>query len=562
MTPSLALAYLFWTRHRRGLTLVGGSWLAAMVLFRTVPAGTFAWRGDLSLPPSRIVFIFLISCMTVAAEYLAMVFTFAKETRFEACASGFPARLWPLPLPTHALVGWPMLWGSAAMILGWMTLAWAAGPSISFDMPLAWPGLLLAVVLAWLQALLWTPFPLPWVRAFLLIALFVILAITWAVITVIDAPSAAVCGLLAVLLLAAYRTAIRSVGRARRGDTVQWGWPAWLHWPSATRTRPRFVTAAQAQFWLEWRLHGIALPLLVACFAVFWLSCTPPFVTKILNNADRGMLPFALPPLLHELGGLSLTVIGLMVFILFMAWAFGIQMGRLGWKAYRPSSFLATRPVSEAILVRAKFVVAAWNTLAGWGVLSAALLLWLALDGHAMEMLGQLEAMRQWHPAYLFWGRLVLLVGVAVVLTWLEMVQRMWIGLTGNTRLIATLGFCGFAAFVGLIVFGFWLAFHPEYWAVSDHVLPWLAGVAVLFKCVAAVWSLRTLMRRGLVPSGILWGMLAIWLAVAFGLFVALSALLPDNWFSVSGIVLGIALLLPLTRLALAPLALAWNRHR
>lgn len=559
MTPSLALAYLFWTRHRRGLTLVGGSWLAAMLLFRTVPAGVFAWRGDLSLPPGRMVFIFLISSMIVAAEYLVMVFTFAKETRLEACASGFPARLWPLPLPTHALVGWPMLWGSAAMILGWMTLAWAARPSLSFDVPLVWPGLLLAAVLAWLQALLWTPFPLSWVRAFLLIALFVILAITWAAITVIDTPSAAVCGLLAIALLAAYGTTIRSVGRARRGDTVQWGWPAWLR---AARMRPPFVTAAQAQLWLEWRLHGFVLPLLVACFAGFWLPCTPPVFTKIPNEADRGKLPFALPPLLHELGSLWLTVIGLMIFILFVAWAFGITMGRLGWKSYRLSSFLATRPVSEAMLVRAKFVVAAWNTLAGWGVLAIALLLWLALDGHAVEMLGPFEAMRQWHPAYLFWGRLVLIVGVAVVLTWLEMVQRMWIGLTGNTRLIATWGFCSFVAFIGLIVFAFWLAFHSEYLPVLDRQLSCLAGPAVLLKSLAAGWSLSALRRRGLIPSGVLWGMLAIWLAVAIGLFVALYALLPDDWFSVSGVVLAIMLLLPLTRLALAPVALSWNRHQ
>jgi hypothetical protein len=94
------------------------------------------------------------------------------------------------------------------------------------------------------------------------------------------------------------------------------------------------------------------------------------------------------------------------------------------------------------------------------------------------------------------------------------------------------------------------------------RLLPWLAGTAVLLKILAATWSLRALRRRRLIPSGVLWRMLSIWLAFAAGSFAALYALLPDNWFSVPGVVLGIVLLLPLTRLALAPLALAWNRHR
>jgi hypothetical protein len=93
-------------------------------------------------------------------------------------------------------------------------------------------------------------------------------------------------------------------------------------------------------------------------------------------------------------------------------------------------------------------------------------------------------------------------------------------------------------------------------------LLPWLAGAAVLLKGLAAAWSLSALNQRRLVPSGVLWRMLAIWLALAAGLFAALYALLPDRWFYWPAVVLGIVLLLPLTRLALAPLALSWNRHR
>jgi len=252
---------------------------------------------------------------------------------------------------------------------------------------------------------------------------------------------------------------------------------------------------------------------------------------------------------------------GLLVGMLFLAALSGIEMGRFGRTTYRLPSFMATRPVSEAMLVRAKFVAAAWSTLAGWGVLAVGLLLWFALGGHAAEVGQQFEAMRQRHTPGLFWGWLILLVGGAVVLTWLQMVQRMWIGLTGSSRMIEISVF-RVIVFIGLIVFVDWLVYYSEYGPILFRLLPWLAGAAVVLKSLAAVWSLRALKRRDLIPSTVLWGTLAIWLTLAAGLFAALYALLPEEWFSPSCVVLGIVLMLPLTRLALAPLALAWNRHR
>ena len=55
--------------------------------------------------------------------------------------------------------------------------------------------------------------------------------------------------------------------------------------------------------------------------------------------------------------------------------------------------------------------------------------------------------------------------------------------------------------------------------------------------------------------------LLGLWLVVAGGLVVLLSWLVPGD-ISVYAIALGVVLFLPLARLAAAPLALAWNRHR
>lgn len=162
----------------------------------------------------------------------------------------------------------------------------------------------------------------------------------------------------------------------------------------------------------------------------------------------------------------------------------------------------------------------------------------------------------------LFWFRASFLTVGIFLLTWMQMVQWMWMGLSGSRRVIVESVSGVFAVSIVVIPFYLLLAAHPEYRPPFTSMLPWLAIAAVLLKIRAALWSLHELRRIGLIPSRVLRAMLAIWFALAIGSFAALYALLPKDWFSVPGVVLAIVLLLPLTRLALAPLALSWNRHR
>jgi hypothetical protein len=561
MTPTVALAYLLWTRHRRGLTLVGGYCLAVLIFCAAAPAGVFALSSDGSISLLMTASIFLCSASGTAMGYLLLVFTFAREAQLEACESSFPPRLWPRPLPTYALVGWPMLGGSAALMLVWLPYAWAERRLCGLNLPLVWPGLMAGVLLAWCQAILWTSFPLPWLRLFLLIPWAAILFFTPILVLDFDESSAALCGLLAVLLLAAYGTALRGVARARCGYHRRWGWPAWLRWPWAAQTHRPFSSPGWAQLWFEWRLHGLGFPMTMAGFSILVFPLMPWFAAAI-DTSDQ-----IAPSLRQEIGGLWLAAAGqLLLFPLYLALCIGPQMGKLSGKSFVLSSFLATRPVSVAMLVRAKLAMAVCSTLAGWGALILGVLYWLTLSGHGAEAVQQFEAMRQRHAAGVFWGWLMLFVVSAILLTWVLMVHEMWIGLTGRSRAIGAWNFVKIGILAGLAGLGFWfwgwLAKGPEFWFLLEHMLPWLTGAAVILKALAAVLSLSALKRRRLVSSGVLWGMPAIWLALAAGLFAALYALLPDNWFSIPGVVLGIVLLLPLTRLALAPWALAWNRHR
>src|SRR5579871_6324540 len=108
-TPALALAWELWWRHRLGLVgvvaLVAG--FAGYCAAETV-TGRFA-------SVSSIWFVMGLS-------YVIGVFAYGFEARLEVAESGFPARLFVLPVRTWVLVGWPMLQGVAAAVLLW--LAW------------------------------------------------------------------------------------------------------------------------------------------------------------------------------------------------------------------------------------------------------------------------------------------------------------------------------------------------------------------------------------------------------------------------------------------------------
>jgi hypothetical protein len=100
----------------------------------------------------------------------------------------------------------------------------------------------------------------------------------------------------------------------------------------------------------------------------------------------------------------------------------------------------------------------------------------------------------------------------------------------------------------------------------------WLVGAAVTVKALAAVWALRLLVRQRLMePIRVTW-MGAVWVLLVLALvgllfwvarmgFLA-SLPLPPALLAPGYLVAVAVLFVPLTRLALGPVALAWNRHR
>ena len=260
--------------------------------------------------------------------------------------------MFTLPVRTGALAGWPMAYGAMAFVGLWLVTAGLIFRPAGLDVPLWWPALLAAAVLAWVQALVWWPFGLPWVRV--LVGLLVVhLPISGTMLAVrLDVPEWAISIGLVVALAAGLVAARAGVGRARCGTVASWGWLSRASASLDRRPAPRagfgspgragVVRAAAARPGILFMV-AVIVPI---CMASFFLEeITPPILVRNL--------------------GLALLV------PVFCAGMAAGQVGRTNtWvrEHYGLSSFAATRPVTTAAMVAAKLRAAARTTLLTWGL--------------------------------------------------------------------------------------------------------------------------------------------------------------------------------------------------
>src|SRR5438093_7269078 len=102
-----------------------------------------------------------------------------------------------------------------------------------------------------------------------------------------------------------------------------------------------------------------------------------------------------------------------------------------------------------------------------------------------------------------------------MLVTWKHQTASLALVLTGRTGLVIGGMLSGVALFVGACVGGVWLYQHAEYHGLFWSVLPWLLGLAVLLKLLAANWAGRELLRRGILNRFTAVRLLVGWLAVA-----------------------------------------------
>jgi hypothetical protein len=553
-TPALALLWETWARQRRVLQAAGLYLLGLLVLGRFVPADTL--RNDALL---------LLAPLAGAFPILLASWAYGFDTPMESPRSGLPGRLFALPVSTAALVGWPMLFGGLTPALAWVLLGVGLLRPRGVAVPLLWPALNFAALVAWTQAVAWSPWVLPGLRllvgAPLLGALVVGPVMLVAAGETPQANEPLVVALLAVLLAAAYPVTVAGVSRARRGDPAERAWPAWLRWEGRLRWDMTLSSPQKAQFWIEWRRCGLGFllfPVLCLLFLlpnVYWAEWA---FRKVDPTSLYGLWP-ALAGLVRTFGA-SWVSLAYLLFVPVMVGLCGIDLGRVNVAGHRyeMSSFLAARPLTTADFLRAKLRLTAVGMLIVWGSVLGIALLWAVLTGRWPDMAERLTDLGGARA----WLALGLSLLALALLSWAHLFDGLWLTLFGRVWVVYGFIIGLMTSVTGLAGLGAEVSRHPEWHAPLARCLPWLLGALIAAKVLAGGALARRVVRRGLLRASTVGGIAGVWAAGVMALFALLAWLFPPEWVSRLILAEAAVLAVPLVGVLLNPLALDANRHR
>lgn len=537
-----ALGREFLTRHRWGFAAIAAYVvaLAAWMQFSAAPMIATVTPGE--LPDLSLHFIFTILVPTTCvAFYFVAVFSFGLSGDISARESMYPRRLFTLPLPSSALAAWPMIYGSAAMALLWLAVFVVGIRPSGVAAPALWPALFLPAVVAWMQAITWQSYPLPGMRLIVAVVWLAVIDATVLLSLHFQASQTFMVALLAPQLPLAYLVARNGVARARRGDIAAWGTGAATSRPVEER---RFESPTQAQGWYEWQRHGRVLPVWVAILltmelALLFLDDTPTIVFRLLVAA------VLTPP----------------VMAVFVAPALASTSSDAR-DAFGLAAFDATRPMTSAALVGARLRMALQSTLAAWGVaalmIPAALLLsgrWSLVAEKLSETIAYVGGLRA--------GVIALLLAVFLVATtWRALVGSLYIGMSGRRWLIRGSPLIALVLIIALGMTADWVLGSGR----AQKVI-WEGFFITLFalasiKAGASIAAFRRLHQQRLVADQRLLLLAAVWCAAVLLVYGTLAWLAETPLIPRSVLMFMAILAIPLARPALAPSALARNRHR
>ena len=534
--PAAAFAWEFQRQHRIGLASLAVYLMAFVAIKVFVLPADYVLRVD---PPNGLA-AFIVVPVSAMMFYFVGVFTFGLSGDLAARPSIYPAHKLTLPVTSRALAGWPMLYGAASMFFLWLITAlllrWVN--TRAFVVPLVWPGLLAATYLAWTQALMWMPYGLRGVRVLLaVIGLTTVDAIVFIAIEK-EARELTMIALLAPQLPVAYLLAWIAVGRARRGELPDWAirLPGRTATVATTGSGRSFASPSRAQLWFEWRQHGWTLPAMVA-------MVVPAELLLLFIPGNTGSAT------------VFVTLFAVIITPPFMA---AFAAGKLATSM----PFAATRPLTTAALVAAKLKMSILSTLAAWLIVIASVVIAVETSGKTAMLLEKARTAIEVTGATRFVVVAALLLAAAVASTWKHLVQSLCIGLTGRPWLIKS------SVLLTLSVF---MAVGPVLDSLADshalqsaiwNGLPWILAALAAAKAVAAIAIAVRLGARDVLSDRALVAGAAGWLAAVVTLYgvlvwLAASPVFPRYFLGAMAI-----LPMPLARIAAAPLALAWSRHR
>jgi hypothetical protein len=544
-SPAAAITWEFRRRHHWGLAAVT-LYLAVLATIRLVvlrPGQSVTFDEEW-----KFAFVVIVPVSSTIMYFMA-VFSYGLAGDLAARRSVYPARMFTLPVTNAALAGWPMLYGTLAMALLWLTTRLLALWPAGVDVPWIWPALFVAVILGWTQALTWMPYALPGLRVIVTVLWLTVIGFVVILALHFKAPESVMLALLAPHVPLMYLVARFAVARARRGDAPDWRVTfAWLGriGDLLSRRRERFPSPARAQVWFEWRRHGRSLPALVSILLPFELcllfifSDTPDIVFETL------VVVLLTPP--------------------FMAAFVAATVSRSspdGSDSHELTPFVATRPLTSASLITAKLKATILSTLVSWLLLFIAIPLALGVSGTSSVVV---DAARQLieiagMPRAVAIGLLGL--SVLVLSTWKQLVKSLYIGMSGRAWMVKASVFITLSLLTLIASFVPWVTRNMrEVIATLWNALPWILALLVCLKFSAAAWiALRLHDSRMLRDRTLVIGALC-WDVAVLALYGLLVWLVPTLLFPGYLLALVAILAIPLVRLSAAPLALSWNRHR
>jgi hypothetical protein len=406
-----------------------------------------------------------------------------------------------------------------------------------------WPAVLGVVIMGWAQAATWTSYGIRGVRVVATILWLVTIDTVVILALALKAPEWVMVVLLAPLIPAAWIVAERAVARARQGEVPDWR-PGRATTASRGAAIESFSSPARAQLWYEWRHHGWNFPALVAIVV-------PVELLLFFTTGGAGGLVF-------------LILVGVLVTPPFLARSAGATVRRTtaSSDAHGIPPFLATRPMTSAGLVAAKLKVSVASTLLAWLFVAITTPIAMMLSGTwallADRVLRTSVAIGEPRTMAI----LVVLCVTLLLSTWRQLVQSLYVGLTGREWLVKANAFMALFVVFLLVPFAKWAWDHKRVLAWIWSAIPVILAILVAVKTIAAIGVYRSLARRRVLSDASLVASAAGWCVTVLALYETAvwfwdTVLLPHYVMAMCAI-----LIVPLTRVSAAPLAFDWNRHR
>jgi hypothetical protein len=560
-SPTTALAWEFWRRNQRHLLGTAGILLFFILAYPKLcvlagfnpnsrdAADEFARQlaanvGQLTVTDIiRVLLLALVTggpavVMVMTLIGLTSLFTFSRLNFKTKDLQTLHGRLFTLPVSTSFLF-WRLQLGGVAAVLA-LCAIWDYGVPLPrfamfavFQNGFAW-----ATLLVLGQAIVWSLAAWPWTQVLALTAVGIGFLLSSGYRQIMQ--SLFVLPPLFLLGMAMARVGLEKLRHGEwRGE--DWKWPfsklaARIHfklrsWPS------RFASPAQAQCWFEWSRFVLGMSYVTILLAVvplmIFLAHRLAGWGPLSPEAMKGFSTFLIymPPLLFLLLGLGL----------------GVQFSQDGPE----QRFLLVRPITSGDMVMALMKGMAIGTVLTWAGVGAALAV--------MPFFGDFSAVEHAlspQPGF----RVVVIVGL-IFLTWRMAVINLCFALTGNRWLSNA------PVFLPLLFWTLIAVFHSALdpnavvrnWLVS-HGSGLLIGLLILKFLLAGLAFRACLRRRLLSPSGVA-HYLIVWSLMVATLLAILLILGRPPEDIVATACLVVLLLVPLSRIGFAPLALAKSRH-